>query len=301
MSARLHAKQELQLLNLFESFLMYWQEQSVPIDAYFKKVKSSSEEGSDTEQYKDEVGLTVETNDILKQLQKKLLNFIEQQKMQVSQLASASQSKHYQSLLYAMAALVDELILQQFDWDVKNQWLGLLLELKLFKSRNAGDELIDRMKSFVKTSQSFTHDEKQLAQCYLRVLWLGFDGKYKQLDGESEQVKEINDINRNNLLSLMNNLIDKLEENDVSNEISQLFKENISHNINPVEQSKLAPIKRWKKYILIGVGVYFFAALAIWHLFTYQLGQALEEELSVPPIISSQPSSSTPATGETAL
>lgn len=277
------ANRELQLLNLFEDFLSFWQAQSAPIDHYFKQVnKARSANSNDIRPYKDDFGQELENEDILKQLHKRLIHFIEQQKIDVAQFASASQAKHYQALLYAMAALVDELILQQLDWEIKSQWLPLLMELKLFKSRNAGDELIERMKLFAKTSHSLTQDEKQLAHCYLRILWLGFDGKYKEIEGETEQIKAINKTNRNNLQSLIENLIDKLEENEVMSEISQLFKDNVSHNINPINQSRLAPINKWKKIIFAGFTIYFFVALIIWHLFTYELGQALEKKLSVP-------------------
>ena len=237
------------LLNLFEGFLSAWDHLSERVSAHF--------DGKQVLKYDD--GDDVEN--IAKYMQTELLRFARAQEALVEQKASEIQLKLYKKQLYAISALIDEQILANKTWQLQQDWLPLMMEYSLFRSRNAGDRLIDAIQQ-LSEQYEFTEDERALAACYLRVLWLGFDGKLK---GDHKTLVALRDkIMLNAQFATFN-----LQHRKVS---EQAYK----FNINPSQQSRFAPLSRWKRYAIIAVLSYVIVSMFLWMVLTYPLSTELD-------------------------
>lgn len=240
---------EFNLLELFEGFLSFWLILSEKIEKHYN-------EGINLTNFKGD-----QVNNIPRYIQRQLLAYAERQKKQVIQIALPQQQVLYRKYLYAMAAFIDEQLLQRVEWSEQKEWLSLMLELNLFGSRNSGEKLIEHIKNLSNKSSEFSVDEKALANCYLRVLWLGFDGKY------SKDIEKLEQL-RSQLISNADLTIPDLS-------VKTLFTQAYLYNASNDEQSRLAPISRWQRIIVLGVGFYLLISGFLWFVLTYQLEKSL--------------------------
>jgi type VI secretion system protein ImpK len=98
------------------------------------------------------------------------------QKLYEVRLAANSISHGYlEELVYLMAAFADETFVCMVDWPGKEHWSEHWMELRLFHSQIAGDDIFRRIDKIM-TAQDYGADE--LASIYLMALALGFRGKY---------------------------------------------------------------------------------------------------------------------------
>lgn len=81
---------------------------------------------------------------------------------------------HYREAQYLMAALADEILLQEKEWQGREYWMDNLLELSLFGSRVAGERVFQNLDRLLADPMP---DPEMLA-LYLCVLSLGFRGRY---------------------------------------------------------------------------------------------------------------------------
>ncbi len=240
---------EFNSLELFEDFLCFWNSLHKKLIQFYQAgIILTSEDDA-------------KIDNIPRYIQRQLINFAEQQKQQVSLIALPGQMTIYQDILYAIAAFIDEQLLQQVKWNQQQNWIPLMLELKLFGSRNSGEKLINRMQLLSEVSHEFSDDQKALAKCYLRVLWLGFDGKFRNQPAKLKQLKE----------QLMTSA--ELTTPDLS--VKTLFSQAYLQNINPMEQSRLAPISKWQRYIARGIFGYLLVTGIIWLTLTWELAKRL--------------------------
>ena len=136
------------------------------------------------------------------------------------------------------------------------------MKYSLFRSRNAGDRLIDAIQ-LLSEQHEFSQDERSLAACYLRVLWLGFDGKLK---GDQKGLAAL----RNKIMLNAQFAPFNLQHRKVS---EQAYK----FNINPSQQSRFAPLSRWKRYATIAVLSYVIISMFLWMVLTYPLATELDK------------------------
>ena len=220
-----HARDSFSIIEQFEDFLGLWH---LLKNELLKNVSGQQAFTS------DEGG---EITDVPVFLQTQLLNFAQQQREHIAQIASSQQQLFYEQSLYATVSMIDEQLLQQVEWPHSGEWLKLMLEKALFGTRNAGSKLIDRMEQLVDTEKTPSDLERQLAGVYLRVLRLSFDGKYH--DDEQE------------LESLITKLVKTSTIKTIDLNQTTLFKQAYLHNKNPEQKSRLAPITFWKRLLLI--------------------------------------------------
>jgi type VI secretion system protein ImpK len=98
------------------------------------------------------------------------------QKMYEVKLASSSISHDYlQELVFLMAAFADETFVCLIEWPGKNRWRDHLMELRIFHSQIAGQDIFRRIDKIL-TRQDYGAEE--LAAVYLMALALGFKGQY---------------------------------------------------------------------------------------------------------------------------
>ncbi len=240
---------EFNLLELFEGFLSFWTTLSDKIEKHYNEDVILLND-------KDE-----QVNNLPRYIQRQLVGYVEQQKKQVEQIALPQQQLLYEQFLYSMAAFVDDQLLQKVKWPEQKHWLPLMLELNLFGSRNSGEKLIEHIQKFSSQPNEFSDDEKALASCYLRILWLGFSGKYAKQPSKIKKLKS--------------QLISNVELNIPDLTVKLLFYQAYQYNIINDKQSRLAPISRWQRFILLGAALYLVIAGLLWYVLTYQLESIL--------------------------
>ncbi len=86
-------------------------------------------------------------------------------------------------VIYAMVAFADEVFLNM-KWDGKSFWETSMLESEFFNTQFAGEEIFRKFDALLKSNSS-TLVEK--AEIYLKILSLGFKGKYRGT--ETEQIE----------------------------------------------------------------------------------------------------------------
>jgi len=118
-----------------------------------------------------------------------LLALLERQALEASRSGGDFALEVYRRAQYAMAALADEVFLH-LDWPGREAWRSNLLESRLFGSHRAGEELFERIEELL-------HDRdnvySELARVYLKVLALGFQGKFR---GHPEAERELESYRR---------------------------------------------------------------------------------------------------------
>lgn len=88
----------------------------------------------------------------------------------------------YQRVIYVFAAFADEVMLAN-QWNGREVWLKNPLEVRLFGSQSAGDDIFSDIENGL---ADYEIGKRDLARTYLMALNLGFKGRYK--DTPSEEV-----------------------------------------------------------------------------------------------------------------
>lgn len=171
------------ILQSFEESLSYWCKLKVQIQKHA--------DGSKRIKHAD----GTEVTELAHFIHRTLCDHFKQQEQKVKSVSSAGQLIHYLQAQYAIVALIDDQLLQPGDeiWRDQQQWFDFLLEKTLFKSRMAGDKLIDRIEELVTKDASanqVSHQIKQLAYIYLSIIWQGFKGKLYQ----KNDTKRLNEL-----------------------------------------------------------------------------------------------------------
>jgi type IV/VI secretion system ImpK/VasF family protein len=77
----------------------------------------------------------------------------------------------YQSARFAVIAWADETILKYTTWEHHRQWSAFPLQLEYYQTRDAGEELFERL-------ESLRADQQEIREIYYLCLGLGFSGRY---------------------------------------------------------------------------------------------------------------------------
>lgn len=79
--------------------------------------------------------------------------------------------RDYQAARFAVVAWVDETILQYSGWEHHAQWGARPLQLEYYQTRNAGEELFERL-------EQLRPEQQEVREIYYICLGLGFSGRY---------------------------------------------------------------------------------------------------------------------------
>ncbi|MDR0555935.1 MAG: DotU family type IV/VI secretion system protein [Holosporaceae bacterium] len=104
-------------------------------------------------------------------------------------------------VVYLMAAIADEVFLNM-EWPGKQYWEENMLEQRYFGSQIAGEKVFDRIDILLGENDPTSVGK---AKIYLKILLLGFKGKYRRLEDEQTGIA----LYKNNLLVF-------IEKNDKS-------------------------------------------------------------------------------------
>jgi type VI secretion system protein ImpK len=101
--------------------------------------------------------------------------YLDQKMYEVKLAASAASYDYLHELVYIMAAFADETFVCLLEWPGEDYWRDHLMELRLFHSQIAGQDIFRRIDKLL-VRQDYGVEE--LAVIYLMVLALGFKGQY---------------------------------------------------------------------------------------------------------------------------
>jgi type IV/VI secretion system ImpK/VasF family protein len=79
--------------------------------------------------------------------------------------------QEFQDASFAVVAWADETILKNSTWDHQNRWKASPLQLEYFQTRNAGEELFERL-------ARLRPEQKEIREVYYLCLGLDFKGRY---------------------------------------------------------------------------------------------------------------------------
>jgi type VI secretion system protein ImpK len=119
----------------------------------------------------------------------------------ISENEKAPSNKNSNDVSYAMAAIADEIFLNM-EWEGKTYWEENMLEFRYFNTQIAGDEIFNKIDELLLKSDPLSIEK---AEIYLKILSLGFKGKYRGSDDETVGI----DFYRNRLFEF-------IEKNDRS-------------------------------------------------------------------------------------
>jgi type IV/VI secretion system ImpK/VasF family protein len=113
-----------------------------------------------------------QATDCIHKIQHNLIELLHDQVRRVSMDDDRFAENYCHKTHYALVAFTDEFFLK-LDWPRRNEWLGCLFEERVFKTHNAGTAIFDDIEHIVSTKSN-----TDTARIYLKILGLGFTGKY---------------------------------------------------------------------------------------------------------------------------
>lgn len=251
----------LDILHHFEESLRYWSQLSIDLKDHKQGGTSLTKDNSVTID-----NVPAFAHNLLKK------HFMEKEAALRSTLIDA-QFQLYKQTQYALIALIDDQLLQAPPWDDKDAWLSHMLEAELFKSRIAGQRLIDNIEDLI-NHRHFAEQqdtERQLAYVYLNVLWLGFKGRLFNNDAKLRELQL-------SLTQLTGFLPINLKSKRY---LAQPYNYTTNDPDNENQPNRrLAPIGKWHKVVLISAIVYGVISTAVWYGFTWDLEHTLETYIS---------------------
>jgi type VI secretion system protein ImpK len=93
-------------------------------------------------------------------------------------------SKSSRDIIYAMTAITDEIFLNT-EWIGKEFWELNMLETKFFGTQVAGEAIFQKISELLEANDPLLLEN---AEIYIRLLSLGFKGKFREQDDESIKI-----------------------------------------------------------------------------------------------------------------
>lgn len=171
-------------------------------------------------------------------------------------------SRAHRLACYVMAALTDELLILDVQWEGKEVWLNFLLEQKLFGTSRAGRDFFDHAERLLGTTIKDTL-YADLASVFLIALHLGFQGRYRGEHGDGSLQK---------LRLRLQRFIASCNP-ERPKEDRYLFPQAYAKPISFAEQARLAPMGRWYRLAALALGAYLLISTAVWMIAVAPLTQ----------------------------
>lgn len=192
-----------------------------------------------------------EPNDLAARVSGLLAGVLSAQGKEVSRSGTPGEIKTHRKALYIMAALADELFILELDWVGRQAWLDVLLEYRLFQSRNAGTHFFEVAGKLL---ESRIRDPLQvdLAAVMVLALQLGFKGQYRGEKGDDE------------LRELRNRLFQLVEREHGPRAPGPAFPQALQQLLPGDTPARLAPLTPWYMGALVLLFAYLLISSALW-------------------------------------
>lgn len=113
----------------------------------------------------------------------RLLAFLDRQQQAVRATGTTAEIGVYGPLRKVMAAVADEAFLLDVRWAGRQAWLGVLLEERMYGSRNGGSQFFELANQLLRADDRSVA-ARDAASVLLLALGLGFQGCYRGAEGQ---------------------------------------------------------------------------------------------------------------------
>jgi type VI secretion system protein ImpK len=137
-------------------------------------------------------------------------------------------SKNSKEIIYAMTAMADEIFLNM-EWVGKSFWELNMLETKFFGTQVAGEAIFQRISELLEENDLLSLEN---AEIYIRLLSLGFKGKFRDMDDETMKI----DMYRSRLFEF----ISKNKPSSIESTKHRIFQKEYTYTM-PTIYRKLLP------------------------------------------------------------
>lgn len=117
----------------------------------------------------EQMSLQGEFQPAYEQVRRDISTLLEQQETAAKRQGMTTQDFH--TARFAAVAWVDETILKYIAWKHHSQWSAFPLQLEYYQTRNAGEELFERL-------NKLRAEQQEIREIYYLCLGLGFTGRY---------------------------------------------------------------------------------------------------------------------------
>lgn len=173
------------------------------------------------------------------------------QRKALERTSSPSLIDAHEQAMYVMAALADELFILEIDWSGRDAWMEVLLERKLFQSRNAGVHFFDMAEALL-GSRTIDALHVDVAAVMVLALRLGFKGKYRGEHSHAE-LRE--------LRARLFRLVERVHGQD---ETGIAFPQTLTQLQSGGKRLRLAPLTPWFIGGAVLLVVYLIVSSAVW-------------------------------------
>ncbi len=113
----------------------------------------------------------------------RLLDLLRQQGLDAADRGGERGAELYRRLKYLLVALADEFFLHIVKWEGREFWRQQLLELEVFNTQSAGDQIFRQIDALLVSREPTA---LELARVYMVILALGFQGRYRDMDDQGQ-------------------------------------------------------------------------------------------------------------------
>ena len=164
------------------------------------------------------------------QVRDRVCRVLELKQIEFLKIASPSEKERYEEVHYIYAALADEIFLSE-PWSGQQEFINYLIEENIFSTSEAGEKIFDRIDEVLRSKPE---QMTGLAELYLQILIIGFEGQYRGRDSENKIEEYIRSlyvyINRKEP-----GLGNKKSEVNGDQKIDKVHYERILSNLKPVK------------------------------------------------------------------
>lgn len=194
----------------------------------------------------------------------RLYTFLSRQQHDYRRTATTQETEVHDLALYLMAAVADEIFILELDWPGCDAWLDVLIEHKLFKTRNAGTRFFQIAADLMRIkNRDPLHTD--LAAVVLLSLALGFKGRYRGPQGEAA-LHEI----RTQLFNLVNRNSHGIPQlHDRENAFAQAYQPLLQGGAD----ERLAPLSPWATLGAYAALAYLVLSVVTWLILMHPVEQ----------------------------
>ncbi len=168
-------------------------------------------------------------------------------------------------IIYTMSSLADEIFLNM-NWKGKSFWEANMLETQFFGSQIAGEEIYKKIDELLAERNPLSLTK---AEIYLKVLALGFQGKFRKLPGEGKDV----DAYRNRLFHFISS--ENGEYLDLTKH--RIFQKEYACTIPTISRKLLPDTSIITYYSAFFIFIFLVMSTLIWFLETKDISRSLSE------------------------
>jgi type VI secretion system protein ImpK len=186
--------------------------------------------------------------------------YLDQKMYEVNLSASSISHELLRELVYLMAAFADETFVCLVDWPGKEYWRDHLMEIRLFHTQIAGQEIFRRIDKLLARKD---YGAEELAAVYLMALALGFKGQYLRTPDSAEAYR----------MKLFDRLL--MTSPELRSDSLRLFPEAYRHTIVEGSPVRLPEPRTWWLVVALIVATWLVLSTIAWFALTGSTRQTL--------------------------